>query len=302
MTDDEIASQLQEEWMTEEIDVSSVDSNRLGNLKENIDRAIGRPKAGMQLFKRIGQIAAAILLPVFIVTTYYFYKETRQLSSEEMVVTTGKGERASIILPDGTNVALNSESRLAYTPKVYNKKERQIAFDGEGYFKVHKDADRPFLIDAKGLMVRVLGTVFDLKARKKGETAELMLEEGSVQFFSTRTRENVLLKRGNKAILDQKTGRITVLCEKNIENAAAWKHGHLKFYETQLSSVIKNIETNYKVNINMDDTLYSSDLFTGTLPATNLNEAILILRKSYHLDCYQRGNKIILFKSKNKEP
>ncbi|GHS91563.1 hypothetical protein FACS1894174_07040 [Bacteroidia bacterium] len=60
-----------------------------------------------------------------------------------MIVTTGKAERASITLPDGTVVALNTESQLEYHPKSYNKKERKINFSGEGYFQVYHNKEIP---------------------------------------------------------------------------------------------------------------------------------------------------------------
>ena len=296
MTDSELGDRLQDRWMDEDIDVDAVDPDRLDRIKKQVDRSTGG-SAKKIVWTKVVPIAAAVLLPVFIVTTFYFYKETRQLGAEEMVVSTGIGERASITLPDGTAVTLNEESRLTYAPKVYNQKIRQIAFDGEGYFRVSKNPERPFLIEAKGLVVKVLGTVFDLKARHYGTTAELALEEGSVQFASTKTNKNVILRVGDKAVLDQETGNISVVSEKNVVNAAAWKHGYLKFKETALHDIIKSIEQTYAVKISISSTIYHSDLFTGTIPITNLDEALLILAKSYHLDYHKKGNTIILLKS-----
>jgi len=294
MSDDELASQLQDDWMVSDIDTSSVDDHRMDDLKNRIDRSIGRkPVYTFGWLAKAARIAAAVLLPVFVLSTVYFYRQTRLAGSEEMVVTTGAGERANITLPDGTNVALNSNSRLAYLPKMFNKSDRRIAFSGEGYFQVHKDATRPFLIDGRGLGVKVLGTVFNLHVRENDASAELALEEGSVLFSSKRNHEDVVLEVGSMAILDQNTGSITVVNEKNITNAAAWKSGYLIYHETELSEVIKDMESNYGVTIVMGKKCLS-DLFTGTVPSNDLNEALLILEKSYHLKSSRQGNRIVL--------
>lgn len=294
LTDEQLAKQLFEDWVQSDIDTSQVDSDRIHALKEKIDTSIGRNSNRKSItLGRIGRIAVAVLLPFFILSTLYFYKQTRLIGSEEMIVTTGVGERANITLPDGTNVSLNFQSRLAYLPKEFNKKQREITFKGEAYFQVHKNAKCPFLINAKGLKIKVLGTVFNLHVRDNETSASLALEEGSVLFLSDKTHKNEILEVGSMGILDQKTGDITVIRQKNIENAAAWKAGYLKFEETELSEVINNIESSYGVNIEIDKESLS-DLFTGTLPSNNLNEALLILEKSYHLKRSGTGNKILL--------
>nr|WP_246392386.1 FecR domain-containing protein [Microbacter margulisiae] len=298
MSDEQLATRLFDEWLNNGTDLSFVDSKRLDKLKEEIDRSIDNSHYNFLNIKKIGQIAAAILLPVFIITTLFFYKENHQLTSEEMVVTTGNNERANVNLPDGTNVTLNSNSRLAYAPMTYNKSTRQIVFEGEGYFQIRKDPDRPFLIEAKGLRVKDLGTVFDLRVYGNSNTAELALERGCVQFTSIKANQNVILDLGDKAILEQKTGKITVIRAKDIENASAWKRGYLSFHATALCDIISNLEASYGVNIIIDNKTIndSTDLFTGTIPITNLNEALFILQKSYHLSCRQKQKDIILYK------
>ena len=147
--------------------------------------------------------------------------ENHQLVSEEMVVATGLGERATITLPDATKVTLNADSKLTYIPKVYNKKERKIKFSGEGYFEVSKDKERPFLIDAKGLNITVLGTTFDLLVRNNEKTAELSLESGKVMFRSLLSGKFVILNPNQKVVLDQSTGNLVVMKDES-QYVAPW--------------------------------------------------------------------------------
>ena len=94
----------------------------------------------------------------------------------------------------GVLVSLNSKSRLIYFPKDYNKKERKIAFGGEGYFQVKRNVNTPFLINAKGLQVRVLGTTFNLSVRDTERTAELALEEGCVSLLVDQDKQKNNIK------------------------------------------------------------------------------------------------------------
>lgn len=292
-SDAQLEVSMREHWMNEDIDISHVDSSRILSLKGRIDNDLELNHSSF-IWKKAIQIAAAILLPVFILSTLYLYHENNQLTSEEMQVKTGPGERANITLPDGTQVYLNSESNLCYIPKTYNKSERKIRFDGEGFFAVSKDKDRPFLIDAQGLQVRVLGTKFNLMARKKGITAELALEEGSVSFTSKRTGQNVTLMPDQKAVLDQGTGNITVESEINIEDAKAWKLKEMIFRNEPLASVITAIEKTYNVKIKIDYAYYMTDLFTGTIPSNNIQEALEVLEKSYHFYATMKNRQILI--------
>lgn len=294
-TSDELLEEaICNEWMHDDIDISSVDMQRMDRLKRSIDKKINKKLFVYFKFFKWIQVAAIILLPISIAAIWYLYKENSQLSSEEMVVATGIGEHAKITLPDGTDVNLNAESKLCYIPKTYNKKERQIRFDGEGYFQVRKDKQRPFLINAQGLNVRVLGTKFNLLARKKDASAVLSLQEGSVLFSSLLTGMNVILKPNQKAILNQSTGIIIVKKEENFQDIIAWRRKELVFRNAPLRSVINSIEKNYNIKIRIKTKAYLKDLFTGTLPNSNINEDLEILEKSYHFKSIMTSQEVLI--------
>ena len=294
-TSDELLEEaICNEWMHDDIDISSVDMQRMDRLKRSIDKKINKKLFVYFKFFKWIQVAAIILLPISIAAIWYLYKENSQLSSEEMVVATGIGEHAKITLPDGTDVNLNAESKLCYIPKTYNKKERQIRFDGEGYFQVRKDKQHPFLINAQGLNVRVLGTKFNLLARKKDASAVLSLQEGSVLFSSLLTGMNVILKPNQKAILNQSTGIIIVKKEENFQDIIAWRRKELVFRNAPLRSVINSIEKNYNIKIRIKTKAYLKDLFTGTLPNSNINEDLEILEKSYHFKSIMTSQEVLI--------
>lgn len=294
MEDAEIEQYLYNSWLDNNIDTSTVDDELITNIKKNVDETIGKKRPQLSLFIRWTQIAAAILLPVFIILTVYLYKENSLILTDEMIVSTGQAESATITLPDGTVVSLNSQSKLGYLPKAYNKKERKINFSGEGYFVVHKNKDVPFLINAKGLEVKVLGTTFNLSVRHEDSTAILSLEEGSISLLSIQSNKNVTLEKNQIAILDHATGNIIVIYNENVKDKSAWRRGDMVFRNTELVDVIRSIEEQYNVTIKIDYDKCINDAFTGIIPRNDLNEALEIIENSYHLKAIITGKEIFM--------
>lgn len=299
MSDQDIEREMYEVWMDEEPGSGmEFTEERSDRLKQRIDTQIDVSNEKVSrhsywlLMNRIVRVAAILLLPVFVVLTIYLYQENGRMASEEMVVSTGKGERANITLPDGTVVALNSESSLTYTPKVFNTDKRQIRFEGEGYFQVAKNRDCPFLIDAEGLSVEVLGTTFNLDVRRSDKTAELILEEGSVRFYSLKAGKDAVLEPKEKLILDQETGQFVIESGRNVETETAWKRGELVFENVAFEDLINSVEKNYGVRIETDYRSDAVDSFTGTIPSNNLLEALTVIGKVYHLSVLVEGDKI----------
>ena len=278
MDNQDLERLILDDWLHEEIDTSSVDDKLLQKIKGKIDREVTPQSNRFSLILRWTQLAAAVLSPVFVILSFYLYHENTTLLSNEIVVETGQGERASVTLPDGSIASLNSESRLVYLPKDYNKKERNIHFGGEGYFQVNHN----------------LGTKFNLLVRKTDRTAELALEEGRVSLLSTHTNKQVILNKNQKAILDYATGNITVVYDEHIKDISAWRRGDMVFRNTPLSQVIRTIEVNYNVRIKIESEDYLNDPFTSTLPVTNLNEVLEVLERSYHLRAVINGKEIYL--------
>ena len=294
MSDDRLEDSLREAW--ESAEVSSSDADRLDELKVRIDQQLFPSHRVVPLYWKVLRIAAAVLLPLFMIATVYLYQENTVLSQKDFVATTGKGEQVTISLPNGTQVTLNAESRLSYNLSNFNSDERRVVFDGEGYFRVAKNPSSPFSISAKGLKVSVLGTTFNLRARSADATAELSLEEGSVRFQSLKTGQGVILSPNQTAILDQIHGTVTVEESSYTKDASAWRRGELAFRNVPFAEVLKELEEAYHVSIAIEteEIDYQDDLFTGVLSRTNINEALEVIEHSYHLKATLKDGKITL--------
>lgn len=236
------------------------------------------------IFKRISQIAAIILIPLFISTTLYFYHRTKEINYNITTITTGIGEKASISLPDGTKVIVNSESTLSYAPNTFNKSERIVKFEGEAYFNVERDSTAPFIIRTRDAQVNVLGTIFNLCARERDKIIELELEQGSVMMTSIKSKEECIISPNTIARLDKLTGKITLTSTASDIIISNWRNNELNFKNATLDDILKVIESTYGVEITITREIKTlKDLFTGTIPSNNLSEAMEVLEKSHRI-------------------
>jgi ferric-dicitrate binding protein FerR (iron transport regulator) len=102
-------------------------------------------------------------------------------------------------LPDGSQVWLNAGSNLDYNNSVFNKDLREVTLNGEAYFDVTKNADKPFIIHTKKMDVKVIGTVFNVRSYNYEKTAEASLIRGSIEVtLKDRKDQKIILKPNEK--------------------------------------------------------------------------------------------------------
>lgn len=156
-----------------------------------------------------------------------------------------RGKTFKVVLSDGTEVFLNSDSRLAY-PTVFKGKERVVSLEGEAYFNVTKDATRPFIVKSGGVQVRVLGTEFNVKGYADGNVC-VTLVEGKVAVSDTCGLQAVEMIPGQSAQLTP-NGTFDVE-EVDTEAFLYWKEGLFYFDQVTLADMMKEIGRWYNIDI-----------------------------------------------------
>ncbi len=166
----------------------------------------------------------------------------------ELVIPYGK--RGSVILADGTQVEMNSASRLIYPPR-FDGDEREVYLEGEAYFKVTNNPQKPFFVHTDKFKVRVLGTTFNVQAYKKQNLYNAVLVEGKVkltlnnQLFAS----SVIMKPNQIASLTDDNEHIDLKKVNNIENHISWIHGYLEFKNEDVDALLKRISSYYNIQV-----------------------------------------------------
>ena len=185
-------------------------------------------------------------------------------------LTTPIGGQYKITLPDGTKAWLNSASSLRY-PTAFTGKERRVVLTGEAYFEVSDRARQPFVVDARGTTVQVLGTHFDVMAYTDEPAVNTTLVEGKVRV--TAGTQSAILELGQKAIADN---GIRVV-EADTDKETAWIDGFFQFDETDLPTLMRQLKRWYGIEPVYDGN-GNGRLFGGRISRNlNLSQVLQLL-------------------------
>lgn len=175
-----------------------------------------------------------------------------------------RGGEYVLVLSDGTKVWLNSDSELTYPVKFLGDK-RKVSLKGEGYMKVAKNTAVPFIVEANGTEIEVLGTEFNIKAYADDEQVETTLVEGSVACYKTLDKENaVILQPGSQALSSIESEKIVV---KQVDTHiyTSWKDGLFIFDNQTLPELFKTLGRWYDVEVEFENSMMRSLHFSGDL-------------------------------------
>ncbi|KAB7530382.1 DUF4974 domain-containing protein [Flagellimonas olearia] len=219
---------------------------------------------------------------------------------DEMVYNTLKvpyGKRFNVGLSDGTIVFLNAGSSLRYPVKFVQGKERRVYLKGEAFFDVIKDPEHPFIVDATGLDVQVLGTKFNVSSYPEDAFVNTVLVEGSVNIFPKNNRNDQrkgsLLHPGQKAQWDRLNGGISIE-ETDTYLYTAWMKGKIVFKHMPFKHIIKKLERHYNVEIiNHNETL-GDEFFTASFDVETIEMVFRTFQKNYGLKYSIEDNRIII--------
>lgn len=296
-SDSQIFESMQQEWENFSCDAGELPVDILNDIKAVIKPNV--PSRRIKILRWTSIAAAALLIPFLLVTSVYYYNENaNMMASSDIIVSTGSGERATITLPDGTQVAINAESTLKYSPHLFNKDERRIEFAGEAFFNVSSNKNAPFLINTSGLTVKVLGTSFNVRSRDKEPNITILLEQGVVLLTSTKTGADTTLYKNQQATLNKSIGDISI-SDINLKNVISWRSTELKLNQVTLNQITEHLTEVYGVKVGVMDNIHTeNDSFSGTIPTRNLTEALRIIEKTYHLQVVFISESEILFMKK----
>lgn len=198
------------------------------------------------------------------------------------------GLKGNITLADGTEVWLNSGSRIIY-PEDYSATNRSIYLDGEAYFEVKSDKAHPFVVETSRLNVVVTGTRFNLSSYAEDHTIEATLCQGIITLNYKDGQKALRLNPNDKVTYNKKDGEI----QKEIvdsELSASWKDGILSFKEVPLREILRKLERKFNTTIRIQDRKAGEYTYTATFEKDKGLEDILNIITISAPISYQKEN------------
>lgn len=237
--------------------------------------------------------AAAIVLPICIAFFTYYLVDSSQTVGAPFIVKADKGDKATIELPDGTNVVLNSASQLSYLNN-FGENVRRVQLNGEAYFKVAHDEKHVFIVQVGDLEVKVLGTSFNVSAYEDAKDVTVVLLEGKVGVYAQKMSH--IMKPGDKIEYNKATHKITAT-QVHPSDYIEWTKGNIYFEKESLENIMKTLSRIYDVEIRFDSNKLPNEYFTGTIPGGGIQNAlnILMLTSPFY---YEMDGSVIVLKEK----
>jgi ferric-dicitrate binding protein FerR (iron transport regulator) len=243
------------------------------------------------------KIAAVLLIPLLLSTTWLVYenyikRDDTFISNKSL--SSAFGTIATVDLPDGTKVWLNSGSSISY-PETFTDNVRSVNLTGEAYFEVKSDPYHPFYVKADGLVVKATGTKFSVMAYEKSGIKSVALAEGkvAVKTLDYKNKEQIVnLKPSQSLRFDRANGHADILNE-DIYKHYAWKDGKMVFRNDPLSEVANRISLQYNVDVEIRGEHVKQYRYYATFQKESLREVFDLLKISSPFD-YKIVNQIVL--------
>jgi len=273
-SEDKVSAELLKFWKeTLRVAIENrVNSSLLDKIHHRI--ALEESKAVPQrfrLYRNLLKVAAVLISGLVISTLFLYLKPDSQLYTSVIeTVKTPFGARTSFILPDGSEVWLNSGSTISF-PRQYGT-VRNVELSGQAYFQVVKDG-KPFVVKTGLGKVEVMGTSFDVKAYEN-ENFETTLVEGSVK-VSDHANQVTILKPGQQTVITE--GRVFIQKEVNADLITSWKEGKLIFVKEPFANVAKELERWYNVKIELQGERLKKLGYTGTIELETFGEVLELI-------------------------
>ena len=203
-------------------------------------------------------------------------KTKKQVKVTFNTISTPRGGKYEVVLPDGSKVWMNAGSFLKF-PTSFVGDKRVVEMTGEAYFEIAPNQDIPFEVEVKGMTVKVLGTHFNIRAYEEDKGIRTALLEGKVS-VAAGEGQKVVLDPGQRAIWDM-NGDLAVEKIKNQQQIMAWKNGLFWFESSGIDEVMRKLSRWYDVDIEIKGSI--PDLFTGSIPRKlSFSEVFEVLQKT----------------------
>jgi transmembrane sensor len=245
--------------------------------------------------------------------------EAEPIAKQENEISTRPGSKSRIQLPDGTVVLLNAGSKLTYN-KDFGKELREVSLSGEGFFDVRKMKDKPFVIHTSSIDIKVLGTVFNVKAYPEDKKTETSLLRGSIEVtIKNRPNDKIILSPSEKLVVEnsividkiipaQEGIEITEVAMNTLmainklkygpeDSSVAetqWVDNKLVFRDESFEELAIRMQRWYDVQVEISDPVLREKRLTGSFEKETIDQALEALKISIPFRHEKKGNKLII--------
>lgn len=300
--DDELVEPMQALWqrLREDKTEYDVDWDRMYSRVQNAESDLFEinTRRKNNVHRLWPAIAAALIIFFAGVGGYWYINNDRSATKEQQLTTVASVDeknvesRQTIYLPDGSTVILNEGSKLNY-PAAFNGRIREVYLSGEGYFDIKHNPKLPFLVHSGKLIIKVLGTAFDIKAYPGDESIQVTVTRGKVQVMKGNEHLGYLVANQQLAF----TNTTEVFEQKIVDTKSivAWKPGEILLDDITMEEATQMIEKRFNVVVDFENPLIKNCRVSATFSEEDMMDEMLSVICSVSKANYTtNGNKILI--------
>lgn len=277
-------------------------------MRVKADREVERPREAFLTSAMAAWLKAAAVALIVCTVGLASYFAVRDSGSAPIAKSTAEetlleqrsnpvGQKSVLFLSDGTKVWLNAASRISYAPDFRQTQTRDVYLEGEAFFDVTHNPDKPFVVHTSSIQVKVLGTSFNVKSYSEEKTIETTLVEGSVRIEQSdeagRQLGVVELKPNQRAVFD-KASRVINVREIFAAGSGSWKEDRLVFDEEPIDNVILQMERWFNVKIHAADRGHLDCKMTASIDNESLQDVLKLIEATHGVKCIVSGMDVFI--------
>lgn len=274
-------------YQTKKFDPGAAWKNVHAQISPSKAKSIQLKKTRKEVIAQFYKYAAIVVVALLLGSIGYFIGFRNQVPVYNEIISAENQVLNEYVLPDGSVVALNSNSRLEY-PRKFRGDIREVTIVGEAFFDVKPDPEKPFVINAGDAQVKVLGTSFNVCAYPGDETVEVIVETGRVQVIHK--TDDLLAETQEVFLTPGEKGTLFVgnkLLEKSVNtdlNFLAWKTRDLIFNKVPLHEVVRCLEKVYNIEIEITEPELNNLLYEGHFDKKPVDFVLDVIRLTFNLE------------------
>lgn len=188
-----------------------------------------------------------------------------------------KSEKDTLLLPDSSTVILNKNSKLVYS-STYSTKERHLKLEGEGFFDVRRNPEKPFVVEMINSRITVLGTAFNVRAYPNDDFVKATLVRGSIRF--NRGNDQVTLKPNQELNYSKQSDEITIR-NVDMESSMLWLKNVYRFQSISLQNLLNELGAIYDLKIDIANSNLARTVLSGSFQKDqSISDILSILSSS----------------------
>jgi ferric-dicitrate binding protein FerR (iron transport regulator) len=264
-------------------------------LKDRLIAQLSAKKTKLSARQRFYWAAAVLLLPLMLGIGWYLGSgKSTSAASQWCEVITPKGQLSECVLADGTRVWLNAGTTLKYKAG-FDGSTRQVELKGEAYFKVAPDPNKPFIVTANHVQVKVLGTSFNLKAYENDKLIETSLEEGKIELSIMEQDDQPLVMVAGQQVIYNIEDKTLNKGQVDLDMISSWRNGKYIFRDADMTTIVRELERLYDVKVHMGNGKFSEHRFRGVFSYDdNILDAMETLGRTIDFTYTIKGREIWL--------